>query len=345
MSSTTLIIYNLDYLFRLSNHIYNMGGTQSSTTINQLSQQLTNVAMSTVQDCSSNISQDQTVTDVNTGIWLWSTTKLEQTSEIRSECFSSSQKQAQLQNNIINSISQTATSEGVALLSAFGKTNAEANANLTNIIRNNITMSNIQKTYNAIKQKQSVSFNNSGIMGFRQVDLTQGAKIFAAATLDEIDKAGVFNAIETKLNQNASAKSTNPLDFIADVFRGIATGLATGATSSILFFIFIIIAIILVPTMMIRLLFSGQSSASPTMQPVEQTTEQSTGQPVEQTTDQPMEQSTEQSMEQTTEQPVEKPVEQVMPISNNMPSIESIQSTATVVKDAATAVKDLIRKK
>lgn len=236
-----------------------MGGSQSKTEIKQLSEQLNEVSSQTVQNCEVAISQDQAVKEVNTGIWLWSEVKLEQTSEIKSECFSSVEKQNELQNNLINKISQTASVSGVALLDAFSAAGTTASANLTNIIRNKITMSNIQNSYNAIKQKQSVDFANSGLMVYRSVDLTQGSKIFAAATLNELNKAGIFTTIETYLDQKTSTKLENPLDFLTNLVGGITSGI----TTSMLTVVGIFFVLILSPFILIAIVSRLGGSGSP----------------------------------------------------------------------------------
>lgn len=218
-----------------------MGGSASKTTVNSLSSAITNVAMSTVQSCEVATSQNQNLTVNNSGIRLWGSYNLQQQSEIRSDCFSDINKQAELQNNIINTIAQTTSANNVALLGAFGSSNSEAVSNLTNIIRNNITMSNIQRSYSEIKQNQTASFTNSGVIAFEQVDLTQGAKLFAAATLQEIDKAGVFNAVSNYVDQKSSATMENPLDFIAKALGA----LGDSAMMSILFIVFLIALAIL----------------------------------------------------------------------------------------------------
>ncbi len=216
-----------------------MGGSTSKTAIESLSSSITEVAMSTVQNCEVAAQQDQTLVVKNTGFKLWGDYKLEQQSEIKSDCFSDISKQTDLQNKIIDTISQSTSASNVALLGAFGKTNSEASANLTNIIKNNITMSNIQNSYSSIKQNQSATFENSGIVGFENVDLIQGSKLFAAATLKEIDKSGIFNQVEKYVDQTSSSTQTNPLDFIADAFGAV--------TSSIMMWIVLfMIAIIMI---------------------------------------------------------------------------------------------------
>lgn len=230
-----------------------MGGSSSKTSINQLSQALTNVAMSSVQDCQVSATQTQNLSVNNTGFRLWGTYHLDQQSEIRSDCFSDVAKQADLQNKIISTIAQSTTAQSIALLGAFGTSASDASANLSNIVKNNVTMSNIQKSYNTLKQTQNASFNNSGVVGFEQVDLTQGSKLFAAATLQEIDKAGVFNQISSYLDQQSSATQANPLDFIAKAIGAVSSSLSM----SILFFIIIIAVAVLGAVVVIKMLTSG----------------------------------------------------------------------------------------
>jgi hypothetical protein len=56
-----------------------------------------------------------------------------------------------------------------------------------------------------------------------QVSLTQGASIFAAATLQAVDSAGVFNTISNNLNQSSGATSTNPLDIFGSLFASLGS--------------------------------------------------------------------------------------------------------------------------
>lgn len=234
-----------------------MGGSSSKTAINNLSEQITNVAMSTVQSCEVSSVQSQSINASNSGFRLWGNYKLEQTTDISAQCFSDVQKQTELQNKIIQAISQATTADNIALIGAFGRSNAEATANLTNIVKNNITMSNIQRSYNSIKQEQTANFSNSGVVLFDSVSLTQGGKIFAAATLSELDRAGIFNTIQTNLDQSATATMANPLDFIAKTVGAITSSL----TMSVIFFIMIIIIAIVGVTFLVRAVFSSGESA------------------------------------------------------------------------------------
>lgn len=240
-----------------------MGGSQSKTVVNSLSQNLNNVIVNTMQSCEVAADQTQSLNETNTGIWLFSSSKLTQQSDISAQCFSDSSKQTQLQNNIINTIAQSATTKGVALLDAFATPGSTAMSNLTNIVKNNVTMSNIQKNYTAIRQAQSASFSNSGVMIYRAQDLTQGSQLFAAATLQEMSTAGIFDTISNHLDQTASTTTENPLQFLTGLVGSITSGITSGITGTLLFFGFIIFLII----MMFRFIGGSDDESVPQSPP------------------------------------------------------------------------------
>ncbi len=216
-----------------------MGGSESRTAVESLSSAISNVVISTVQSCEVAATQDQTLVVTNTGFKLWGTYKLDQQSDISASCFSDVNKQTDIQNKIIDTIAQSTSASNIALLGAFGSSSADARAALTNIVKNNITMSNIQNSYTTIKQNQAARFSNSGVIGFEQVELTQGSKLFAAAALQEIDRAGIFNQVASYVDQHSTATMENPLDFIAKIF-----GAVTGTMLVTILLIIVIIAAI-----------------------------------------------------------------------------------------------------
>jgi hypothetical protein len=234
-----------------------MGGSQSSSEITALSQAISNVVENSVQQCVVNATQDQSVAVNNSGWSLGGSYTLEQTSSISSQCFADHQMETQLQNKIIDVISQSATSNSIALIGAFGTSTADAKANLSSIIQNNVTMNNIQTNYNVISQTQKATFNNSGVLLFQTASLTQGSKIFAAATLKTIDNAGVFNTIDKYISQTSTATQTNPLDFIVKAISAVGDTIM----SSVFLFIFII-AIVLLGVAWFLGVFSGDSTGA-----------------------------------------------------------------------------------
>lgn len=217
-----------------------MGGTASTDAVNSISQTISTIASNTVQSCIVDTTQSQTVNITNAGLSVGGSIGASQTTAVSSQCFSNASMQSQLQNQIISAISQASSSNSVALLSAFGSTNASALANLTNLVQNNVTMSNIQTNYNNIMQAQTVNFTNKGVTLFQNIDVTQGAQVFAAATLQEVDNAGILTAISNTVAQKSAATSSNPLDFITSALSSISSDILYG----VIFFMILVALII-----------------------------------------------------------------------------------------------------
>ena len=144
---------------------------------------------------------------------------MEQATDVKSSCFTDIKRQAQFQNDVINAIKQATTSDGGSIMPSFGSTSSSAETNLTSIIQNSLNTSTLQKNYTAIKQNQNITFNNNGIVGFQQVQLTQGAQIYAAAALKSLDDAGVFNSISNHVDQTSSA--SNSMFSFGNLFSGL----------------------------------------------------------------------------------------------------------------------------
>lgn len=251
-----------------------MGGSESKTSISSLTEAISNIAIETVQTCEVVVQQEQDITIIKSGFSWGADQSIAQSTAIKQECFSDITKQVMLQNKIIDAISQATTSSSIALLGAFGTSDATASANLTNIIRNNVTMSNIQKTYSDIKQSQRVRYEFSGISIADKLDITQGAQAFAAATIKEVEKSGVFNVIEEHIDQTAAAKQENPLDFIAKAIGAVGEVIS----STTFFFIFIIAAAVLGFVLIMRSLGSADNIAPSANQPPETMSEPSADQ-------------------------------------------------------------------
>lgn len=170
--------------------------------------------------------QSQNVNLVNEGWSFGSSYKVTQQSDVSMECFSNVSKQMELQSRLINDIAQATTSENQAVWPAFGSNRSEAVNTIRNIVESNVTMRNIQRTYMEIRQEQTVNFRNAGVMAFSNVEIAQGNKLFAAATLKEVERAGIFTAIENYVDQTASSKTAGPLDALADFGKYILIALA-----------------------------------------------------------------------------------------------------------------------
>lgn len=236
-----------------------MGGTKSKSAVQSLQQSITNISSSISQTCAASVDQDQDTTATQWSLFGSNSAKVSQSTDIDFKCMNNSKTQASLQNQIANAIVNSSDSKGIALFSAFGSTKAEATVNVNNIVTTNLTISNIQQTYIAIKNKQKSFFSQLAIFGSNSVDVTQGASVFAQAVNEILDNAGVFNTITTHIDNTSSASETNPLQFLADMVNGISSSI-----------MYVVIAIILIIAMLfLGLLFAGKSISGADEDPID----------------------------------------------------------------------------
>lgn len=212
------------------------GKTESETVIEDLSKTITNIAMSNINRCVVNSSQEQDAVIKNSGFKIFSRNTVSQTTTVNASCAMNSSLEANLQNDIISAISQKTTSTGHGILSAFGNTEASARATLATIIESNVKMENIMEMYNRIEQKQRTGSENDGVVLVEVNDFSQGAQVFAAATLSALENAGVFNTIRHHIDQVSSAESKNPFSFLTDMFGTFTWAILVG-------FLFLVIVI------------------------------------------------------------------------------------------------------
>lgn len=226
-----------------------MGGTNSKASVESLQQTVTNISYSIAQSCASSSDQNQEVTSTQ---WSWfgsNSASVTQTTDIDFTCTTKSNKQTDLQNQIVSAIANSSDSNGIALFSAFGRTKAEATTNIRGIVTTNLTMSNIQQTYISVKNSQKGFFSQVAIFGSNKVDVTQGASVFARAVNEILETSGIYQTIESHIENSASATEENPLQFLADIF--------TGAASTAMYIVIGIILIII--ALGLGIVFAGKS--------------------------------------------------------------------------------------
>lgn len=194
-----------------------MGASQSSTTVESITKLVNNVIARNVQKCEVRVALDQTNFEVNSGFSFGGSTHLKQTTDIRNECFQDAQIQSEIQNAIQNAIVQTAQSSNEALSLAYS--NAEVNTKLKNVIKNNITMENIQRNYVDIRNRQSNVYINNGKTFFKDIKLEQGSDVLLAAVMKTISQSKQLNDVINDIDQQASAKNKGLLGFVSDIFK------------------------------------------------------------------------------------------------------------------------------
>lgn len=220
-----------------------MGGTSSKTVTEQVNEHVTNISVKAGQQCSVIIDQEQSSMIVNTGTMSGSNITMKQATDVDLSCMMKTGQFADLQRDIANAIVQEAKAKGDGLLSAFGASDADAEAKIHNVIKNNVTIENVNKTMIAIRQEQKLNLINQGTMTNVNIDMSQGAEVFAAAMINQITKTGITETIDNKANQIADAETKNPLSFITDLF-GVLLSPITSVMNIGTFFMILIFCVV-----------------------------------------------------------------------------------------------------
>jgi hypothetical protein len=211
-----------------------MGGSRSKSVVDSVQTSISNFSSELVQECLVSVDQSQNV-NIDNSAWFdfGGTTNIKQQTDVKSTCFSDSAKQVALQNAIQQIIKNAAEANGVGLTSVVGASQSAAETKLRSTITNNITMRNIQKNYNLIKQEQQVTIRNrQGIAVSKNINISQGADVFAAATLKTVESTGIINNLAAAIDNQSKATTANPLDFIGDIV-GNVVGSVTSAISTV----------------------------------------------------------------------------------------------------------------
>lgn len=198
-----------------------MGGSNSKSVVNLTSEIITRVSIKIGARYETSIKQDQKTVIVNNGFSFWDSTNMKQSSTINSQAMMQSNVSAELKNELFNELKNAATTEGIAVLDAFGNTRSEAETNMKQTIDSTVQISSILETVNKIEQNQDFARFNNGVSIYASLDQIQGAEIFAEAVLKSFNDAGVFNKMENNIESNAATKTTNPLAFLVDIIKGI----------------------------------------------------------------------------------------------------------------------------
>lgn len=187
-----------------------MGGTQSKTTAELLTEACVNASMDSIMKCANSATQSQLISLNNIkGDVTISGTSFTQGASINMQCLMDSKKQAEISNAVSNAIVQSADSQGQAVLSALGNTKAEATSNITNKLTTNISSNTSIEVTNNISQNQAISAANiGGSVVIKDVQMNQSASIVAKALMQSTAYSSVINESATKMDQTSKSKET-----------------------------------------------------------------------------------------------------------------------------------------
>ena len=203
-----------------------MGGTQSKTTSEILTEIAINVTQENIARCIQAATQDQLI-EVHrvAGDVTISGTTMEQGMSVDMQCTMSSEMQSDLQAKIAAAVSQYANAEGIALLSALGSTEATVENDIAGIFDAHVRQTNLQEAVQQSMQKQGVIVTDvGGNAVIRNVSMKQTMEVMAKAIITSSGYTSAIADISNKIDQSAKAKETGPLDSLFKMIGNITTG-------------------------------------------------------------------------------------------------------------------------
>jgi len=231
-----------------------MGGTQSKSVINQVTEISVKATMRTIQECSTAATQSQLIDLQAKGDITIGDVTQRQGVQVDSKCLAQSDKQVKIRNDVAAAIANYAEAQGPAVLSLLGASKSEATVNIQNRLPMSFNMDTIQKNVTAVMQNQKIAVKSTeGKIIAGALTQEQTAQIVAKSIVADKSYASALNDISNKIAQGSKAKSTNP---IADIISSIGT-----AFTGWIVYIAIAIIVIVAAILGLRVMRAGKSQS------------------------------------------------------------------------------------
>ncbi len=221
-----------------------LGGSKASNRVDVLNQTMTAVLTRSIMRCTTQSVITQRINisgsgNVINGVTMRSAFKLS------SSCSQDSSSIQKIRDEVETAIKQKAESESIALIGALGNSKAESEANLRNLIGKNITAETINEIVQRTNTEQGldISGSNNIVKNITQEILVD---LMFQNAQDVLSSSDLSTALKNAADQDALAKQTNPLQFVADMFKTWVDGMVSlfgGPLYLIAFIIAIVVGI------------------------------------------------------------------------------------------------------
>lgn len=195
-----------------------MGSSSSKSVVKSLSEQITQLSSNISQKCNNLTDQRQNFNMFVGGDLVGNQISVSQFTDVDFKCAFSSNVQNDIQNQVLAQIKNLSKAQTLPL--SLQRVKNDAETIIENRIRNELTLSNIQESYNQIVQGQKASIVVAGNATGNVIDISQGNKVFAGAVLDVLEKSGVFNTVKNVVDQVQQTRQVTPV--IGEVVAGVS---------------------------------------------------------------------------------------------------------------------------
>ena len=195
-----------------------MGGSKSKAVADIATDVMTNMITQDMMNCSTMVTQRQTLDISGSGNVLDGVT-MKQGFKINVKCVQDSNRKAQLDTAIATAVEQAAEAEGVALVGVIGSSKSEVISNLRTRISTEITMQTLVNCASSINNTQGISISGDYNL-IKNVSLEQFGEMIRNCVQNVVSNTSMINDLRNTVDQQATATTKGPLDFIADIFTG-----------------------------------------------------------------------------------------------------------------------------
>lgn len=189
-----------------------MGGTSSKNKVKSIQESVNRIASSSVSKCTTTVGMNQDSWQNSSGINIGSSQTIVQNTTVTSSCLNDTTRTTKLATDIANQIAQAASADSVGGVGALNTTSATTDTAMAMKVKNALTTQSISTNFQQIMMEQRSRQNQSGINIFSSQKAIQGTEVYAKAVNKSLEDAGIYADLEAKIDQQASATTSNPLD-------------------------------------------------------------------------------------------------------------------------------------
>lgn len=190
-----------------------MGGSTSSTAkSNTLNQEITNALSKTMQTCSTQISQRQSL-DVSGSYNIVSGVKMLQAIKFNAECIQEVENKAKMQTDIANAIKNFAKAEGQQFSAT--DTTAYSETNVDNVVQRTFNNEAINTITNSVNAEQGISISGDHNI-VKDITMEQTNNMIAKATQKYTTDIATELGLKNDVDNSSDAKTKNILSFLTD---------------------------------------------------------------------------------------------------------------------------------
>ncbi len=194
-------------------------GPKSKNTSQIINDTVNEVLTRNIMNCKTNMVASQRLVVEGSYITV-DNVKMHQAYQLDASCFQDAQNVAKVQTEVENAIKQAAESQGIALLSALGGSQAEVDSRIRNSVKTAINTETIQDVVQNINMEQVLNIRGENAI-VKDVTMEQLGDIVFKNTQAITNDIEALTALKTEAEQTTETTTTSPFQFLVDIVSSV----------------------------------------------------------------------------------------------------------------------------